>query len=87
MYREYDHLVHPHLTRVGPSVESLAGDPESPKALAVPTRAIRAIVLKPSEAPSGINNVAIIGIVANDEPIPKVTIKPIMYMMTILNNL
>ena len=86
MYREYDHLVHPHLTRVA-SVESLAGDPESPKALAVPTRAIRAIVLKPSEAPSGINNVAIIGIVANDEPIPKVTIKPIMYMMTILNNL
>ena len=85
MYREYDHL-HPHLTR-WPSVESLAGDPESPKALAVPTRAIRAIVLKPSEAPSGINNVAIIGIVANDEPIPKVTIKPIMYMMTILNNL
>lgn len=50
MYREYDHAVHPHLTQLlAPSVESLAGDPESPKALAVPTRAIRAIVLKPSE--------------------------------------
>ena len=33
------------------------------------------------------NNDAIIGIVANDDPIPKVTIKPITYIMIMLNNL
>jgi predicted histidine transporter YuiF (NhaC family) len=35
--------------------------PESPKALAVPIKAIRAIVSKPIDAPKGINNEAIIG--------------------------
>ena len=49
---------------VGPRVESLAGEPESPKALAVPIKAMRAIVSKPIDAPKGINNEAIIGIVA-----------------------
>ena len=47
---------------VGPSVESLAGEPESPKAVLI--KAIRAIVSKPIDAPKGINNEAIIGIVA-----------------------
>jgi predicted histidine transporter YuiF (NhaC family) len=36
-----------------------------PKALAVPINAINAIVSKPIDAPNGINNEAIIGIVAN----------------------
>jgi hypothetical protein len=39
------------------------------------------------DAPNGINNEAIIGIVANEEPMPNVTINPIMYITTILINL
>ncbi len=74
-------------TAVGPNVESLAGEPESPNALAVPINAINAIVSSPIDAPKGMNNDAIIGIVANDDPIPKVTIKPITYIMIMLNNL
>ena len=41
---------------VGPKVESLAGEPESPRALAVPIKAISAIVSRPIDAPNGINN-------------------------------
>lgn len=52
---------------VGPNVESLAGEPESPNALAVPINAINAIVSSPIDAPKGMNNDAIIGIVANDD--------------------
>lgn len=51
---------------MGPSVESLAGERESPSAAAVPTKAINAILSKPRDEPSGINKAAIIGIVAKD---------------------
>ena len=42
---------------------------------------------KPIDAPKGINNEAIIGIVAKEEPIPNVTISPMRYMTIILINL
>ena len=52
MYHEYDHVVHQYSNRLSvQGVESLAGEPESPKALAVPIKAIRAIVSKPIDAP------------------------------------
>ena len=44
MYRVYDHVGHQHLIRSRSNVESLAGEPESPNALAVPINAINAIV-------------------------------------------
>ena len=53
-----------YIKTCGPSVESLAGEPESPSAAAVPTKAINAILSKPRDEPSGINKAAIIGIVA-----------------------
>ena len=46
MYHEYDHVVHQYSNRLSVQVESLAGEPESPKALAVPIKAMRAIVSK-----------------------------------------
>ena len=61
---------------VGPNVESDAGDPASPSAAAVPINATVAIGLNPNAILNGTNIEAMIGIVANDEPIPNVTINP-----------
>ncbi len=51
MYRVYDHVGHQHLIHSWSNVESLAGEPESPNALAVPINAINAIVSSPIDAP------------------------------------
>src|SRR5690554_461054 len=61
---------------VGPKVESDAGDPASPKAPAVPTKETIANGLKPSCKHKGTYIAAIIGMVENDEPIPRVSTKP-----------
>ena len=68
-----------HLTfkpAVGPNVESDAGEPASPNTPAVPIKQIIASSLNPSSIANGTKIAAIIGIVANEEPIPIVTIKP-----------
>ena len=59
-----------------PKCRVRCGDPASPSAAAVPINAMIAIVLNPKAMLSGTKIDAIIGIVANDEPIPIVTIKP-----------
>ena len=61
---------------VGPSVESEAGEPASPNAPAVPTKAAVAITEKPSSKHKGTNKVAIIGTVENELPIPMVINNP-----------
>ena len=61
---------------VGPSVESEAGEPASPKAPAVPTSAAVAITEKPRSKHKGTNKVAIIGTVENELPIPIVINNP-----------
>jgi len=52
---------------VGPNVESLAGLPESPNAPAVPMTAISAIALNHISSPNGINKLAMITTMLENE--------------------
>lgn len=88
MYRVYDHVGHQHLIpQLVLMLNHLQVNLSHLMHSAVPINVINAIVSSPIGRLKGMNNDVIIGIVANDDPIPKVTIKPITYIMIMLNNL
>src|SRR5690625_3860481 len=72
---------------VGPRVESLAGDPASPKAPAVPSNVAIASGEKSAAKQIGTYNAARMGIVPNEEPIPKVTTRRTNNNITAVVNL